>query len=253
MDRCRCARAGRTWAEHSGGAVRPFEHAELDLSAGGPFWAPFWATFGYYHPGELSGAPSGAFVAPLFMWVYLLVVLVLFVNLLIAMFNAKYKEADVEDFELGYRLRCQYGKIKYISKLRVHHRYPSLWKQFKLYFKRIRMWMDLKASGEGFDESFGMRRKDAIIQILSAVWPFALILSLALGFFLPGLVFLLAALWTNRKFVTLCLREEGILFVFMSVLCHSFLAIAVLAGAFLELVRKPQLIFGIIGKGVNNG
>ena len=178
-------------------------------------------------------------------------------------FNAEYKGADVEDFEFGYRLRRKYGEIRYLNGLRVHHRYPSLWRQFKLYFKRVRMWMDLRATMGGFDDSFGTSKKDgdsfgtskkdAIIQILSAVWPFALILSLALGFFLPGLVFLLAALWMNRKFVTLCLREEGILFVFMSVLCHSFLAIAVLAGAFLELVRKPQLIFGIIGKGVNNG
>ena len=52
-------------SEHGAGAFRPFgQLAELDLSAAGPFWSPFWATFGYYHPGELSGAPSGAFVAP---------------------------------------------------------------------------------------------------------------------------------------------------------------------------------------------
>ena len=72
------------------------------------------------------------------------------------------------------------------------------------------MWMDLRTPMGGFDDSFGTSKKDAIIQILSAVWPFALILSLALGFFLPGLVFLLAALWMNRKFVTLCLSASDI-------------------------------------------
>ena len=163
-------------------------------------------------------------------------------------FKSEYKGADVEDFELGYRLRRKYGKIRYLSGLRVHHRYPSLWKQFKLYFKRIRMWIDLRASMGGFDDSFGTSQKDAIIQLLSAMWPFVLILSLALGYFIPGPVFLAAALWMNRNFVTLCVREEGMSFMVMSVLCHSFLAIAVLAGAFVELVRKPHLILGIIGR-----
>jgi GT2 family glycosyltransferase len=163
-------------------------------------------------------------------------------------FNADYKGADVEDFEFGYRLRHKYGEIRYLNGLRVHHRYPSFWKQFKLYFKRIRMWMDLRASMGGFDASFGTSKKDAIIQILSGLWPFAFILSLPLGSFLVGFLFLAIALWVNRKFAVLCLSEEGLLFMIMSVLCHSFLAIAVLAGAFFELVRKPYLIFGFIGR-----
>ena len=82
-------------AEHGAGLFRPFGFdAELDLSAAGSFFSPAWATFGYYHPGELSGAPGGAFIAPTFMWVYLLLVLVLCVNLLIAMFNAAYEDVQ---------------------------------------------------------------------------------------------------------------------------------------------------------------
>ena len=163
-------------------------------------------------------------------------------------FDEKYKGADVEDFELGYRLRRKYGEIQYLSGLRVHHRYPSLSKQFKLYFRRIRMWMELKASMGGFDDSFGTSQNDAIIQLLSAVWPFALVFSLALGSFLQGLVFLALALLVNRNFVSLCFRAEGMFFMIMSVLCHSFLAMAILAGAIIELCRKPNLIFSIIGK-----
>jgi GT2 family glycosyltransferase len=163
-------------------------------------------------------------------------------------FNAEYKGADVEDFELGYRLKRSYGQIRYLSGLRVHHRYPSLLNQFKLYFKRIRMWMELRSSRGGFDDSFGTSQNDAIIQLLSAFWPFAFILSLALGFFSAGFVFLVAAVWVNREFAVLCLKEEGIMFMIMSVLCHSFLAIAVLTGALFELVRKPNLIFGILGR-----
>ncbi len=163
-------------------------------------------------------------------------------------FDDKYKGADVEDFELGYRLRRKYGKIQYLSGLRVHHRYPSFWKQFKLYFQRIRMWMELKASMGGFDDSFGTSQKDAVIQVFSAVWPFAFIGTPIWGSFLPGLALLSAAIVANWKFVTLCFREEGLNFTIMSVLCHSFLALAILTGAFIELARKPNLIFGIISK-----
>ena len=164
-------------------------------------------------------------------------------------FDAKYKGADVEDFELGYRLRRKYGKIRYLSGLRVHHRYPSLSKQFKLYFQRIKMWMELKGSMGGFDDSFGTSQKDAIIQVLSAIWPFAIIAAPILDFWLPGLALLAISIITNRDFLILCLREEGVVFMIMSLLCHSFLAMAIFTGAFIEIVRKPNLIFSIIGKG----
>jgi len=164
-------------------------------------------------------------------------------------FKDKYKGADVEDFEFGYRLRRRYGKIRYLSGLRVHHRYPSIWKQFKLYFKRIRMWISLKGSMGGFDDSFGTTQKDAIIQLLSAVWPPVFMLSLTLGYFLLGPAFLFTALWVNRNFLALCLREEGVLFTIISICCHSFLAMAVLAGALFELAQKPRLLFRIVYRG----
>ena len=105
--------------------------------------------------------------------------------------------------------------------------------------------MDLKTSGEGFDESFGMRQKDAIIQILSALWPFVITFSLSIGLPLLGLAFIAIAMWTNWKFLSLCIQEEGVGFMVLSVLCHSFLAIAVLSGALLEVVRRPEMILSM--------
>ena len=69
-------------AEHGAGSLIPLQDFNLDISASGPFFAPFWATFGYYHPGEMSGSANGAFFAPIFMYTYLLFGLVLFINLL---------------------------------------------------------------------------------------------------------------------------------------------------------------------------
>lgn len=75
------------------GPLRPFDfaHISIDLSAGGPFFLPFWALYGFFEPGELGAAPSSASVTPVVLWVYLMVSVVLFINLLIAMFNDRYR------------------------------------------------------------------------------------------------------------------------------------------------------------------
>lgn len=74
-----------------GGLHLPFDGGyTLDLSAGGPFFAPFWAIYGFVEPGALAGARGSAFLSPLFLWLFVGLSLILFVNLLIAMFNETY-------------------------------------------------------------------------------------------------------------------------------------------------------------------
>ena len=75
----------------SPGAWRPFHgFPNLDISSSGPFWMTYWGLLGFFEPGELSAAPGSAFLAPFMLWTYLLIALVLFVNLLIAMFSQSY-------------------------------------------------------------------------------------------------------------------------------------------------------------------
>ena len=79
--------------EGSPGAWRPFLgwfNLDLDISSSGPFWMTYWGLLGFFEPGELSAAPGSAFLAPFMLWTYLLIALVLFVNLLIAMFSQSY-------------------------------------------------------------------------------------------------------------------------------------------------------------------
>ena len=62
----------------------------LNFAVDGTFWAPFWGIFDmYYDPHDIAAMESAAVLTPVFTWFYLLVALVLFVNLLIAMFNAE--------------------------------------------------------------------------------------------------------------------------------------------------------------------
>ena len=77
----------------SPGAWRPFHgFPNLDISSSGPFWMTYWGLLGFFEPGELSAAPGSAFLAPLALWCYLLLTMVLLVNLLIAMFSQSYAE-----------------------------------------------------------------------------------------------------------------------------------------------------------------
>ena len=75
------------------GPLRPWGNSSnaLDFSAGGAFFLPFWALYGFFEPGELAAAPGSSSIAPFILWVYLMIALVLFLNLLIAMFNDTYR------------------------------------------------------------------------------------------------------------------------------------------------------------------
>ena len=162
-------------------------------------------------------------------------------------FDPIYKGADVEDFELGYRLQRNYGVIRYLSAFRVRHRYPSLMNQFQLYFKRVRMWIELRTMAGEFEDSFGTSRSDAIVQLASVTWPFVLLTAMVVGYPVVGIAALGGAIYLNRKFLGLCLAAEGPLFTGLAVLCHSFLAVAVFAGAVDVVARRPSLLFKYIG------
>ena len=81
------------------GPFHPIAFLTLDLSVGGPFMATFWALFRFFDPPSLALSQESTMLAPVFMWVYLLIAVVLFINLLIAMFSDSYsiisKNSDV--------------------------------------------------------------------------------------------------------------------------------------------------------------
>ena len=66
--------------------------------------------------------------------------------------------------------------------------------------------------------------------------------SVSMGLPLLGLSFLIAAIRINWKFIALCIQEEGVGFMIVSVLCHSFFTIAVMASVLLEVTRRSEMI-----------
>ena len=91
--------------EAGNGPFKPFGGlswgpTELDISPGGPFWVSFWGLFGFYEPAEISTSTGASFFAPIVLGFYMMLVAVVFINLLIAMFNQTYNETyDYADEE----------------------------------------------------------------------------------------------------------------------------------------------------------
>ena len=69
-----------------------------------PWIATVWGLYGFFEPGELAAAPGSSSIAPLVLWVYLMIAVVLLVNLLIAMFNDTYRKIAVEDAEPHWKM-----------------------------------------------------------------------------------------------------------------------------------------------------
>ena len=96
--------------------LMPIPTLNLDLSVGGPIWAMLWALFGYYEPATLDqGAPGASVLAPLWLWLFLLVALVLLVNLLIAMFSNTY-QSIMESADAHWRLTRVASVKTYVMK-----------------------------------------------------------------------------------------------------------------------------------------
>lgn len=152
-------------------------------------------------------------------------------------FNTAYAGADVEDFDLGYRLKRQFGAIWFLKDLNVKHCYPSMWQQARLYYRRVILWMALRSTAAGFD-NVGTTRREALISALSALLPIVLVATVTTGFIVPGALFLGLTVIANQKFLRRCLRDQGFIFAIRALACHCYLAMWICAGAAVALCKK---------------
>lgn len=91
--------------DHSDGPIHPGFGSDLalDLSAGSALWQSLWAIHGFFDVVELASSPSSALLSPLFLFVYLTVIILPVVNILIAIFTDSYNQAKLGDS--GFSLR----------------------------------------------------------------------------------------------------------------------------------------------------
>jgi len=138
-------------------------------------------------------------------------------------FNEKFKGADVEDYEFGYRL----GRpVELDKKMMVKHHFPDFWKNTKNYFKRSYQWAKIFHRRKRFDAA-ATTAKGAFSAFLAPLFIFSAIAApIVRGFFESTALFWLFIsmagafifLWmmTKHKILSIMNKKFGIIKSFLA-------------------------------------
>ncbi len=147
-------------------------------------------------------------------------------------FDTKYKGADIEDYEFGYRILKKY-KMYIDQSIQVDHNFPDFKTNTKNFFKRGFMWIQLFLERKKFDNvgttsgaAFG--RGCAFLGLL--LLPLIFISKLFLIF---SLIFILIYFLYSLKLFFIILKEKNPILFIYSIFIDYFLCIVLgLAGIF---------------------
>lgn len=144
-------------------------------------------------------------------------------------FDERYRGADVEDYEFGYRLTSRHP-VYIDTTVQVKHCFPGFWQNVRNYYKRTSMWTRLFLARRRFDNTGTSAGAglETMLQLLLPVPVLAAFLHPAGGIVL--LLILLMMLYCMRPFLTLCFRERGVLFTLAAFWTRWILAFVVGAG-----------------------
>lgn len=145
-------------------------------------------------------------------------------------FDARYRQATVEDYEFGYRL-SRLHPIRFDPDLRVRHAFPGWRANLRKYYQRAAGWTALFVRRRAFDTmETSWQEALSIGCILTAVaaglaalrWP--AVWTVAMGC-VAGFVAL------QRRFLMMAWRAEGPLFTLRAIGAYAVQASAVIIGA----------------------
>lgn len=134
-------------------------------------------------------------------------------------FNERFRGADLEDMEFGYRVVADGYKIYFAPKIKILHNYPStFWKEIRPFARRCRLWVGLKKPG-GFDAAGEGSPWQAAAHIAGFASFWLIFLAVFTSAALWGAAFLiLFYVYVNRGFIARAFREEGLLFALRAAL-----------------------------------
>ncbi len=152
-------------------------------------------------------------------------------------FNEMYKGADVEDYELGYRISEKYILL-HEPELEVYHHFPGFLKNTKNYIERGSQWFTLFMKKKKFDSSGATSKSQAISRLLGGLSFFSLFLII-----INKKLFLLSALITllyflaNIRFFYFCLQKKGVKYFFLSIFFHYISSIVICLTMLVSIVK----------------
>lgn len=129
-------------------------------------------------------------------------------------FDVRFRGADLEDTEFGYRLVEAGYRIYFDPTIRIRHRYPATIRaELRPFARRSALWMRMRRSRPRFDGTGEGSRNQAAAHVCGFIAFILLLGGMIAAPVLGG--FAVAAgvyLGLNRRFLGLALREEGPVF-----------------------------------------
>lgn len=142
-------------------------------------------------------------------------------------FNEVYKGADVEDYELGYRISQKYTLL-HEPELEVYHHFPDFLKNTRNYIDRGSQWFTLFIKNKKFDTNGGTSKKEAMSRFLGGASFFSIFLTVVNKklFVVSAFIFLLYLL-VNLRFFYFCLQKKGIKYLFLGIFFHYISSVVI--------------------------
>ncbi|MBI2627847.1 MAG: glycosyltransferase family 2 protein [Candidatus Niyogibacteria bacterium] len=150
-------------------------------------------------------------------------------------FNTEYRGTDVEDYELGYRLREKY-KIYFNPKIQGKHYHPDFMTCARNYYKRASLWFNLFMKQNSFDNGAASASRG-----VSSLIGFLIPVLILFAIFFPLLWIAVVSLSVifvimNMKFYLLAFEEKGLWFMMFSIAANLILSIFISAGVFKSII-----------------
>jgi len=128
-------------------------------------------------------------------------------------FDCRYKDALVEDYEFGYRLRKKY-KVLVDNQVCGAHFHPNFEQCFKNYYQRVYLWLKLFGKRKQFDnitttKSIGLANGFGFLSLISL--PLALFYQSSIFLILPFFIFFIGFFILYFGFHCFALKEKGFL------------------------------------------
>lgn len=156
----------------------------------------------------------------------------------VGLFNEKYKKADVEDFELGYKMNEQGYKLLIVRDIKVLHHFETFRQSVKKITKRAWQWIRLFLKRKKFDSVYSTKERGIKTLIAATVLPL-LILS-----FLPYVLYLfllslIIYLFYSFSFFLFLVKEKKIHLIPIFLFLDLFFCFLTGLGAGFSIILYP--------------
>jgi glycosyltransferase involved in cell wall biosynthesis len=160
--------------------------------------------------------------------------------------DGQYRDALVEDYEFGYRLRNQKYKVLVDNQVCGAHFHPNFKQCFNNYYQRVYLWLKLFGQRKQFDnatttKSVGLANGFGFLSLVTL--PLALFYQTSILFILPFIIAFTSFFILYAGFHMFVLKEKGLLWTIAAIITSLLLSIP-LGLAFIKFILLDKLGFG---------